>query len=68
MKHIFETCILAGFVLFIAGGSCFVGLQLLGLVLGNTSLVVRAGSWFAWIYPLAAATGLLCYLISYKKK
>lgn len=67
MKHI-ENVVLIGFILFILGGACLVGLQFLGLILKNGSLVTNANAYFTWIYPVAAITGLLCYLVSYRKK
>ncbi|MGG5318985.1 hypothetical protein [Enterococcus sp. AZ072] len=68
MRKVMETIIIVGFVLFIAGGFCLVMLQLVGLLVGNSHLMDRANQWFAWIYPCAAITGMLCYLLSYGKK
>ena len=68
MRKFMETLVIAGFVLFIVGGFCLVAVQLIGLLLGNSYLMVHACQWFSWIYPCAAITGMLCYLQSYGKK
>ncbi|EOH93744.1 hypothetical protein [Enterococcus pallens] len=68
MRNFMEKIIIAGFVLFIVGGFLLVLIQLVGLVLGNSYLMVHANGWFSWIYPCAAITGALCYLLSYGKK
>lgn len=68
MRNFMETIVIAGFVLFIVGGCCLVAVQFIGLISGNSYLMVHAEEWFSWIYPCAAITGALCYLLSYRKK
>lgn len=68
MKKIIEKIILLGFILFCAGGILKVLLQTIGLLLLNSCIIDLSMQIFSWIYPLAALTGLACYVMSYSKK
>lgn len=68
MKKTFHNIILLGFVLFCGGGILKVLLQAFGLIFLNDFLVDFARHYFNWIYPMAAVTGLLCYISGYFKE
>lgn len=68
MKRIIENVIIIGFVLFVIGGLLMVAVQVVGLLTLNEGLTVGADSNFAWIFPVSAVTGLLCWLYSYLGK
>lgn len=68
MKRFVENIILSSFVIFFFGGLLLVFVQTIGLVMGQVTVVVDAKNVFAWIFPLSALTGLMCYLYSYMKK
>ncbi|MGJ7919285.1 hypothetical protein [Neobacillus sp. LXY-4] len=65
IKKIVESLAIIGFVLFVLGGLAMVIIQISGLVLFRSELVIFANNSFSWIFPVAALTGLLAYLYSY---
>lgn len=68
MKKILVIITLLGFFLFIVGGVLLVGIQAIGLFIGKADYIVKIASFFKWIYPCAAISGLLSYFYSYLKK
>ena len=70
MEKAYKVLICIGFSVVYVGGLAYVLLQALGLVIGNPKLVIQAEMLTAIIFPVASASGLLCFLFGYifKKK
>lgn len=65
MKKIYESVIFIGFISFFIGGLMIVLGQTAGIIINNPNFVLLVENITKYIFPIAAISGLLCFMYPY---
>lgn len=65
MKKLYESIIFIGFISFFIGGVIIVLGQTVGIIINNPNFVLFFESITKYIFPIAAISGLLCFMHPY---